>query len=185
MRRSNKMALKKKKQNMPPSYEDLRQRRNRLQARAASQQNLVDQRQQRVDEQSIVAGDARDLVERQRESSSLRYRGSNHRPALGAARVIGRQRSAGPASSMQRNLQRVLSDMERAELDRRSLARDNAQESRDQAARRAVLTENRMRQIEQDAAQSLLRLSEQTGGAFVTPLTMSVARCRPCWSISL
>ena len=75
---------------------------------------------------------------------------------------------------MQRNLQRAVADLERTELDRRSLARDHAQESRDQAARRAVLTENRMRQVEQDAAQSLLRLSEQTGGAFVTPLTMTV-----------
>ena len=133
---------------MPPSYEDLRQRRDRLRSRAASQQNLVDQRQQRVDEQSIVAGDAQDLVERQRESSSIRYRGGNHRPALGAARVIGRQRSAGPASIMQRNLQRAVADLERAELDRRSLARDHAQESRDQVARRAVLTENRMWQVD-------------------------------------
>lgn len=160
---------------MTYSYEDLRQRRNRLQARVASQQTLVDQAQQRVDEQSIPTDEARDLILRQRESSSIRYSGGNHRPALGAARVIGRQRSAGPASSMQRNLQRVLADIEGTELDRRIAARDLEVTRRDQAARRMALTEDRMRRMEQDAAQGLIGLSEQTGGAFVTPLSMRPA----------
>ena len=55
---------------MTYSYEDLRQRRNRLQARVASQQTLVDQAQQRVNEQSIPTDEARDLVLRQRESDT-------------------------------------------------------------------------------------------------------------------
>ena len=76
---------------------------------------------------------------------------------------------------MQRNLQRVLADIEGTELDRRTAARDLEVTRRDQAARRMALTEDRMRRMEQDAAQGLIGLSEQTGGAFVTPLSMRPA----------